>query len=69
MEDLFRNGERSVRDRDLFFLAGKYRAARSCFPMTGDCGNIRHQEPSVHGALIESSQHLTFNNLIQEELS
>ncbi len=35
MEDLFRNGERSVRDRDLFFLAGKYRAARSCFPMTG----------------------------------
>lgn len=35
MENLFRNGERSVRDRDLFFLAGEYSTARSYFPMTG----------------------------------
>jgi hypothetical protein len=35
MEDLFRNGERSVRDRDLFFLTGEYSTVRSWSPMTG----------------------------------
>ncbi len=35
MEDLFRDGERSVRDRDLFFLDGNYPTDRSCFPLTG----------------------------------
>ena len=43
MEDLFRNGERSVRDRDPFFLVGKYTKARSWFPMTG---GLRKHPPS-----------------------